>query len=156
MRLLRSSFRLLEEVHLHKWFVGICEREEGELVQPGDMWGMRWGLLCGTSGRKDLWLVPCHSCHIYGIWTGRSKKVWQMLKNHQLAVAMKITKEGSFHREGRFWLPLFTILLLFYVFDVGKAKSATQSFRMILTLNGFPPNHPPFPYLFFSIIVFAL
>ena len=31
--------------------------------------------------------------------------------------------------------PLFTILLLFYVFEVGKAKSATQSVLMILTLN---------------------
>ena len=25
-----------------------------------------------------------------------------------------------------YWIPLFTILLLFYVFEVGKAKSATQ------------------------------
>ena len=35
-----------------------------------------------------------------------------------------------------YWIPLFTILLLFYVFEVGKAKSATQSVLMILTLNG--------------------
>ena len=33
-------------------------------------------------------------------------------------------------------IPLFTILLLFYVFEVGKAKSATQIVLMILTLNG--------------------
>ena len=33
-------------------------------------------------------------------------------------------------------IPLFTILLLFYVFQVGKAKSATQSVLIILTLNG--------------------
>ena len=33
-------------------------------------------------------------------------------------------------------IPLFTILLLFYVFEVGKAKGATQSVLMILTLNG--------------------
>ena len=33
-------------------------------------------------------------------------------------------------------IPLFTILLLFYVFEVGKAKIATQSVLMILTLNG--------------------
>ena len=33
-------------------------------------------------------------------------------------------------------IPLFTsILLLFYVFEVDKAKSATQSVLMILTLN---------------------
>ena len=35
-----------------------------------------------------------------------------------------------------YWIPYFTILLLFYVFEVGKAKSATQSVLMILTLNG--------------------
>ena len=35
-----------------------------------------------------------------------------------------------------YWILLFTILLLFYVFEVGKAKSATQSVLMILTLNG--------------------
>ena len=52
-----------------------------------------------------------------------------------------------------YWVTLFTILLLFYLFEVGKAKSATQSVLMILTLNGLPPNYPPppFPYLFFSI-----
>ena len=36
----------------------------------------------------------------------------------------------------RYWIPLFTTLLLFYMFEVGKAKSATQSVLMILTLNG--------------------
>ena len=35
-----------------------------------------------------------------------------------------------------YWIPLFTILLLFYVFEVGKAKSTTQSALIILTLNG--------------------
>ena len=34
------------------------------------------------------------------------------------------------------WIPLFTILLLLYVFEVGKAESTTQSALMILTLNG--------------------
>ena len=37
-------------------------------------------------------------------------------------------------------LPLFSILLLFYVFDVGKAKIATQSVLIILTLNGAIPK----------------
>ena len=63
-----------------------------------------------------------------------------------------------------YWIPLFTILL-FYMFEVGKAKSATQSVLMILTLNGlfqkifqvfyFTPENsislslPPLPPLFF-------
>ena len=34
------------------------------------------------------------------------------------------------------WIPLFTILLLLYVFEVGKAKRATLSVLMISTLNG--------------------
>ena len=34
-----------------------------------------------------------------------------------------------------YWIPVFTVLLLFCVFEVGKAKSATQSVLMILTLN---------------------
>ena len=29
-------------------------------------------------------MMPCHSCHIFRIWTSRSKKVWKMLKSHQL------------------------------------------------------------------------
>ena len=44
---------------------------EGALVQ---MFYSAWwhvstalGLLCGTSGRKDLGMVPCHSCYIYGV-----------------------------------------------------------------------------------------
>ena len=105
-------------------------------------------------------MVPCHRCHIYEIWTSRSKKVLGMLKSHRLGVA-KATKGGLFS-YGRqvltmkycyivklycksYWLYtltnfirylFFTILLLFYVHEVGKAKSAIQSVLMILTLNG--------------------
>ena len=45
-----------------------------------------------TSGTKDLCMVPCYSCHIYGIWTSTIKKVWGMLKSNQLGVAMQVTK----------------------------------------------------------------
>ena len=108
----------------------------------------------GASGRKDLCMVPCHSCHIYGIWTSRSRKVWWMLKSHQ---------GRQVHREGRFLLCNTPVLLkfignftgykillvtsfhytnaLFYVFEVGKAKSSTQSVLMILTLNGLFQNN---------------
>ena len=43
-------------------FVGILGGGDG-------MWGLPWGLLCGISGREELCMVLCHSCHIYGIWT---------------------------------------------------------------------------------------
>ena len=70
------------------------------------------------------------------------------------------------------WIPSCTILLLFYVFEIGKAKSANPSVLMILIPNGlfqknfqtlgfyFTPENAisltlphPFPCLFFSIIV---
>ena len=75
-----------------------------------------------------------------------------------------------------YWTPLFTVLLLFYVFEVGKVESAAQSVLIILTLNGllqknfqvlyFTPKNSlsltlPLPLLptfffFFFIIVFVL
>ena len=123
----------------------VCEGEVGELVQPGGM----WGLPCRASGRirKDLCMVPCHSFHIYGIWTGRSKRVWGMVKSHQLGVVMQVRalligKTGSHYYNTAllwnfiaslagciycktfYWIPLFTILL-FYVFE-GLAKPKVQ------------------------------
>ena len=66
--------------------------------------------------------------------------MWGMLKSHQLGVVMPYCKTllqillGIYFN--RFYqIPLVTILLLFYVFEIGKAKSATQSVLMILTLR---------------------
>ena len=106
----------------------------------------------------------CHSCHIYDIWTSRSKRVWGKLKSHQLRVP-KVKKRGTLFigKAGShyvivlycetclqvllgiywnwfYWIPLFTILLLFDMFEAGKAKSATQSVLIILTLNGLFQN----------------
>ena len=36
----------------------------------------------------------------------------------------------SIYSKRFYWIPLFTILLLFYMFEVGKAKSATQNVLM--------------------------
>ena len=118
-------------------------------------------MLYGTSFRKELCMVPSHSCHIYGIYTCRNKKVWGMLKSHYLGVVMQVTKGCFFTgktgchyvillycetllqvllviycKTKRFYqIPLFTMLLSFYVFEVDKAKTPTQSVLMILTLN---------------------
>ena len=106
-------------------------------------------------------MVSCHCCHISGICTSRSKKVWRMLKSQSIGGgdashkkgALFIGKAGShyiillycetllqvllgIYCKKFYWIPLFTTLLLFDVFEVGKAKSATQSVLMILTLNG--------------------
>ena len=85
-----------------------------------------------------------------------------MLKSHHLGVDMQVPKEGALFigKVGSHYLillycgetllqvllgiyckrfyriPLFTMLLLFYVFEAGKAKSATHSVLMILTLKG--------------------
>ena len=87
--------------------------------------------------------------------------VWGMLKSHQLEGgdashkrgALFIAKAGShcvillycetllqvlwgIYCKRFYWIPPFAILLLFYVFEIGKARSATPSVLMILTLNG--------------------
>ena len=47
------------------------------------------------------------------------------------------------------WIPPFTILLLFYVLEIGKAKSATPSVLTILTLNGLlQKNFPTLGFYF--------
>ena len=37
--------------------------------------------------------------------------MWGMLKSHRLGLVMQVTKGGSFHREGRFSLCKYVILL---------------------------------------------
>ena len=92
---------------------------------------LRFALWDYSSGRKELCMMPCHSCYIYGIWTSRSKKVWGMLKSHQLGVAshrrgtLFVEKAGSHYiicpivslpgSVKDFIRYLFTILLLFCV-----------------------------------------
>ena len=113
---------------------------DGGVVQPGGKWGLPWGLLCETSSRRELCIVPCHSCHIYVIWTSQRKNVWGTFKviNWDGNVSHK---HGLFYREGGFSLcntavlpnviviltgyckrlyriPIFTILLLFYLFCI--------------------------------------
>ena len=55
-------------------------------------------------------MVPCHSCHIYGIWTSMSEKVWGCLEVINWGVAWKSQIRDSFHREGRFSLGNTAIL----------------------------------------------
>ena len=55
------------------------DREVVKLVQPRrSNWGLLWGLLCGTSVKRKLCMVPSHICHICKIW--RSKKVEECSK----------------------------------------------------------------------------
>ena len=58
-------------------------------------------------------MVPCHSCHIYGIWTSRSKEVWGTLLKPSIRVAMHVTRGQLFYREGGFSLCI-TAVLKFY------------------------------------------
>ena len=113
----------------------------------GSKWELPWGLLCGTSGRRKVCMVLCCSCHIYGIW--RSKEVEKTLKL-SFGVAKQATKRENFYAKEGFSLcntavsklycksyfllklcyrklPLFPILLLFYLFciytEIGKVRS---------------------------------
>ena len=88
-----------------------------------------------------------------GFWQAGAKRCGGCLKVINWGWRCKSQKGGSFHREERFsllycetllqvllgiyckrfyWRPLFTILLLLYVFEIGKAKSATQSVLMLM------------------------
>ena len=48
-------------------------------------------------------MVPGHSCHIYGIWTNRSKKVWGYFKAIHWG-GNAFHKRGILHMEGVFSL----------------------------------------------------
>ena len=98
-----------------------------------------------------FFMVPCHSCSIYGAGDAQKGSIGGGVASHKRGTLF-IGKEGShyvillycetllqvlrgIYCKIFYSIPLFTILLLFYVFEVGKAKSATQSVLMILTLN---------------------
>ena len=48
------------------------------------------------SGRKDLCMVPCHSCYIYGWGDAQKSSVGGGDASHK--------REALFHREGKFSL----------------------------------------------------
>ena len=137
----------MEKVHFKMSFL-VYWRKGGRLSSVwGSKWGLLWGFLGGTSGRRKLCMMPCRSCHIYGIW--RSKTVEKTLK-WSFGVAVQATRRDNFYGKEGFslcnttvlkfsckscWvlklyyriLPLFHILLLFYLFciytEIGKAGS---------------------------------
>ena len=81
----------------------VCEAEIGELVQPGGIWGLPWGLPCGTSGRKELCMVPCHTCHIFmGFGQVGTQMFGGCLNVISWGSRCRSKNGHSFHREGRF------------------------------------------------------
>ena len=66
----------------------------GELFQNSrSKWGLPWGLVCWTNGRRKLCMVLCHACHIYGIWG--SKEVEGQFR-------IIIWCGNASHKEGKF------------------------------------------------------
>ena len=141
----------MEKVHFKRPFL-LYLRERWRLSSALEsIWGLPWGLLCGTICRSKLCAVPSCSCHIYENWRGKRGK--ETLKS-SFGVAMKATRRDNFYgKEGfslyktvvlklyckSYWvlklyyriLPLFPILLLFYLFciytEIGKARSTIYS-----------------------------
>ena len=76
---------------------------EKSLTEGGDASHKKWALFIGKEGSHCVILLYCETLLqvLLGIYCKRF-----------------------------YWIPLFTILLLFYVFEVGKTKSATQSVLM--------------------------
>ena len=109
-------------------------------------WGLPWGLLYDTSGKRKPWMVPCHSCNIYGIW--RSKEVGGRFKviicggnaSHKVkGTGQFLWGKGGFHYVILLhWNLLGTVkyfigylsslyyccLNCFISIEIGKAKSA--------------------------------
>ena len=77
----------------------------------GSKRGLPWGLLCGTSGRRKLCIVPCLSCHIYGIW--RRKEVGKALK-WSFGVVMQATRRDNFYGKEGFSLCNTAVLKLYF------------------------------------------
>ena len=114
----------------------LCWCVEGEVGGVSSVWGQ----VPGTSvGGMKLCMVPCHSCHTYRIW--RSKGVGDDLKS-SFKVATQATKRGEIfwgkagrgcspcntavskfsfptgHCKRSYRIPVFTMLLLFYLFCI--------------------------------------
>ena len=132
----------------------------GELVQPGGIGGLPWGCfvvlvverICvwclaivtifmgfGQAGAKSC--GGCFKVINWGWWCKSQKGALFIGKAGSHYVTLLYCKTLlrvllGIYCKRFYWIPLFTILLLFYVFEVGKAKSAIQSVLMILTLNG--------------------
>ena len=72
------------------------------------MWELPWGLLCRTSGKRKLCMMPCHICHIYGIW----RRGGGCLKSSFGRGNMQPTRgRDDFNGEGGLGFSLYVILL---------------------------------------------
>ena len=77
---------------------GVCWYIEGE-VDSWEKLGGKWiawrrGFSGGTGGRKKLYMLLCHGCHIYGTW--RRKEVGSV---KVIILGWQATKRGSMFRH---------------------------------------------------------
>ena len=77
---------------------GVCWYIEGE-VDSWEKLGGKWiawrrGFSGGTGGRKKLYMLFCHGCHIYGTW--RRKEVGSV---KVIILGWQATKRGSMFRH---------------------------------------------------------
>ena len=129
----------MEKVHFQVSLL-VVEGELREKVQPrGSKRGLSWILLCGTSSKRKLCMVPCHISHIQEIL--RSKEVrgcfkviiWGDNASYKGQGVILMGKESSRYVRLLYWnfivsltgyckrfyrIPLFLIFLLFYLFCI--------------------------------------
>lgn len=111
-------------------------RVVGELVPHDGKCELPWSLFCGTNGGRKIYIVSCHSCHIYGNWASRSealkssivvamqaKKVWLFLKRSGISDYLILLYWNFIASHTRYCkrfcrMLLFTILFLFFIFCI--------------------------------------
>ena len=152
-RFSQLQVRLLRKVHLYKCVVGMRGRNGG--ISSATWWHIRTAL-------RFAWWGQWQEGSLYGalsvvIFMEFGQVGAKRYGGHLKVIswgwgckgALLMGKAGShfvillyfetllqvlpgIYCKTFYWIPLFTILLLFYVFEVGKAKSSIQSVLMIL------------------------
>ena len=93
-------------------------------------WGLPWGLLCETSCWSKLCMVPCHSCHIYGIW--RSREVRKVLKVVSVTFRLVCFMSKGEHLRNKEKYFLFHFKNFFHSWDNLKVKICFSDIQMSL------------------------
>ena len=66
---------MVQEIWKCLLLVRLLEERHEEIVWPGVKWiDCQKSLPGGTGGRRQLWMVHCHSCYIYETWRSKEER----------------------------------------------------------------------------------